>query len=84
MIFRVLGERGDNVIKIKLTDNCRQLVPYKLCRKPVFAVTLRRGYEGAGHSLNSKIKMIKTLGIPVISRVLLWWWKLSEYSDRAR
>ncbi len=51
MIFRVLGERGDNVIKIKLTDNCRQLVPYKLCRKPVFAVALRRSNEGSGYCL---------------------------------
>ena len=53
MIFRVLGERGDNVRKIKLTDNRRQLVPYKLCRKLVFAVTLSRGYEGSGNCIIS-------------------------------
>ena len=67
MIFRVLGERGDNVIKIKLTDNCRQLVPYKLCRKPVFAVTLRRGYESPGNRLKTQITPVN----PVFTGVIL-------------
>lgn len=84
MIFRVLGERGDNIRKIKLTDNRRQLVPYRLCRNPVYAVTLSRGYESTRHSLISKNIRFKALGIPVISRVFLCPSKLSEYSDSTR
>lgn len=74
----------DNVRKIKLTDNCRQPVTYKLRRKLLFATTLSRGYESSGNCLISIKIEDKALGIPVISRAFLCLMKLSEYSDNAR